>query len=59
MTGLPVPIDVPTRAVLHYRTQLALSLLQQREPCAQTTVDVKRVLEGGFDELFQSSKEVS
>jgi len=59
VTGLPVPIDLPSRAVLHYRNQLALSLLQQRAPCAETAEVVRQVLTGELDYQFQPSREVS
>lgn len=50
--SLPVPIDTPPRAVLHYRNRTALALLNQRPPTRATAELVRRVLSGDIDTLI-------
>lgn len=52
--ALPLPIDVPPRAVLHYRARLALSLLAQRPPTRCTARLVELVLTGRLDDQFHA-----
>lgn len=47
-----LPISAPSRAELWRRSQLALSVLDQRGASAETAVLVRRILSGdSFDEL--------
>jgi hypothetical protein len=45
----PVPIDTPSRTVLHYRNRTAVALLNHRTPTRATATLVRLVLDGRFD----------